>query len=371
LAAGDIANKGKREEYNEAATWFDELTSAVKCKKTKICVVPGNHDVDRTAIKVTAKTFHDRIRQNPLEADNILAELAEESPDNHPLLNPLTNYNVFAEQYGCSIGTPDQPYWMKPFRFVSGYAIEVVGMTSVLVSNSEDAAEKMVLGSSQYTLDQVDDREIFAMFHHPLCWLMDSDRAGDFLFSRSRAIITGHKHRQRIHMHSAMTGEQILMVESGAVTPPRGESGYGFVYNWLEFDLDVSDRNNPKIKVTVLPRHWSYDLTKFTAHTEATSFHISCPRLQNLFPGDRQPSQTTHVDMTQSDQLEEVRLMFWRLSNKDRLRILLALDLIPDSLSNSTLSLWEERAALRRAHSEEKLAEIRREIESIQQEEPT
>jgi hypothetical protein len=75
--------------------------------------------------------------------------------------------------------------------------------------------------------------------------------------------------------------------------------------------------------------------------------------------------------MTQSDQLEEVRLMFWRLSNKDRLRILLALDLIPDSLSNSTLSLWEERAALRRAHSEEKLAEIRREIESIQQEEPT
>ena len=50
IVTGDIAYSGRREEYAKAATWLDRLTAAIGCEKTAVQVVPGNHDIELSAI---------------------------------------------------------------------------------------------------------------------------------------------------------------------------------------------------------------------------------------------------------------------------------------------------------------------------------
>src|SRR5689334_24562065 len=51
IVVGDVAYSGKADEYKIAEEWLDRLTLAVKCDVTDVCVVPGNHDCDRTQIR--------------------------------------------------------------------------------------------------------------------------------------------------------------------------------------------------------------------------------------------------------------------------------------------------------------------------------
>lgn len=380
LVAGDIAFKADKAEYTQASLWLDQLAESIGCEKTKVCVVPGNHDVDRSSIKTVASAFIEKIRSNPLDAHNILAALAKEEPHNHPLFSPLANYQVFAEQYNCPFESPSKPSWSKSFKFPSGHTLEIVGMTSVIVSDKNDAPEKVVLGSEQFILEDADTKEYFVMFHHPICWLMDSDEASDYLFSRARTILTGHKHRQRIHVHKRMSGEEVLMLDSGATTPPRNESIFGFVYNWLEFDLDVTSAD-PSLEIKIFPRCWNRANTRFAPDSSQcggqvySRFQIICPRFRPqkcvVSTTDRANSDdlmnAREVDMTTSnlEDLEEVRLRFWRLDDKPRLKILLDLDLLPAVLNNNAISLWQERAAFQKAVRENKIGILKKEIEKL------
>jgi 3',5'-cyclic AMP phosphodiesterase CpdA len=50
IVTGDIAYAGQEDQYRSAGEWLDALTSAIKCKRSDVYVVPGNHDIDRACI---------------------------------------------------------------------------------------------------------------------------------------------------------------------------------------------------------------------------------------------------------------------------------------------------------------------------------
>lgn len=56
---GDVARSGKKKEYDQARDWLDKglLKKALRkgFSRSHILIVPGNHDVNRTAVKVTAQ----------------------------------------------------------------------------------------------------------------------------------------------------------------------------------------------------------------------------------------------------------------------------------------------------------------------------
>jgi 3',5'-cyclic AMP phosphodiesterase CpdA len=56
LVGGDIAFKGDPAEYGVAKTWLLNLAKEIGCSEDRIFVVPGNHDVDRNAIKESMPT---------------------------------------------------------------------------------------------------------------------------------------------------------------------------------------------------------------------------------------------------------------------------------------------------------------------------
>ena len=57
---GDVAKTGNRSEYAEASSFFDKLLSALELKRSRLLVVPGNHDVDRSQSNGLSREFQKR-----------------------------------------------------------------------------------------------------------------------------------------------------------------------------------------------------------------------------------------------------------------------------------------------------------------------
>src|SRR5271165_980571 len=57
FATGDIANFGKAAEYEIATKFFDDLIRAAGIEKSRLFVIPGNHDVDRAIGKRLLRTL--------------------------------------------------------------------------------------------------------------------------------------------------------------------------------------------------------------------------------------------------------------------------------------------------------------------------
>ena len=60
FATGDIAHAGKAAEYEIAGKFFDDLLRAAGIEKSRLFVIPGNHDVDRDAGVGLARTLDSR-----------------------------------------------------------------------------------------------------------------------------------------------------------------------------------------------------------------------------------------------------------------------------------------------------------------------
>jgi metallophosphoesterase superfamily enzyme len=199
LVNGDVAFSGKKEQFDRSAEWIEELAAAVGCsEQTDIRVIPGNHDVDRTQIDYFCETAHERLRG--IDADKLdgeLAKMAKAKEESNPLLAKLQNYRVFASRYGCDFNPVERLSWRKTYEFDANHRFEILGLTSVLVCDGNDAKDKMILGSNQYIFDRRDDVEFFVMVHHPLSWFKDQHDAQRYL-DRARVILTGHEHMQRV-----------------------------------------------------------------------------------------------------------------------------------------------------------------------------
>ncbi len=65
LIGGDVAFKGAPEEYATAMVWIHELAAVAGCPMERVFVIPGNHDVDHSVIRVTpaVRNARDAIRR--------------------------------------------------------------------------------------------------------------------------------------------------------------------------------------------------------------------------------------------------------------------------------------------------------------------
>jgi metallophosphoesterase superfamily enzyme len=57
---GDIANSGARDEYDLVGAFLDQLLRVSRVPKERLFIVPGNHDVDRSAGLGLSRTLNSR-----------------------------------------------------------------------------------------------------------------------------------------------------------------------------------------------------------------------------------------------------------------------------------------------------------------------
>lgn len=266
LICGDIAYSGLKKEYEEKAKPFiEELQKITGCGDAQIYMVPGNHD--RTWDAKYGKT-RSLMRNGFLFCDKsevLLSDIClEESETLKTMLTPSANYIEFASRYSCvsdgvrrvvsgqEMSCNDKMYWVSKLLEENGYTINLIGINTTLLSDSDDKNHKQFLPVHLYKIDKRQHVINISMMHHPVEGIKDGDKVAADLDQRFLVQLTGH-----IHVPSSKKGS-VLKISSGAFMPPMNENkepedGYNPVFNIISFEVA-----NDEFHVDVQPYKWEW-----------------------------------------------------------------------------------------------------------------
>jgi hypothetical protein len=280
LVGGDIAFRAGPAEYEAARRWLDDLRAACGDIDTgRVWTVPGNHDVDRTAISssVVLKQFRADVRACAVDdLDMLLRQRLVQDPAAAGLIEPLAQYNAFAGEYHCSV-TCKQPHWYDDTTLTcDGLSVRLLGLNSVLISDQDDSESdegKLVLGTWQCVPPREDGTIHIAIAHHPPSWVRDWDVVEPYL-RRVHLMLFGHEHAFAAQQ-SVPRGS--VEVHAGAVGPERDNARmpggmYAPSYNVLTLERVTTET----VHLVVRPRCWNHDITAFVGHPDGDSdFDVS------------------------------------------------------------------------------------------------
>lgn len=269
VVTGDIAFSGDPAEYKVAGEWLDEVVMLVGTQLAKILTVPGNHDVDCSRVGESAELAHKMLREcGGDELDSKLRSLLKDPA--RPLTGKLDNYNRFAARYDC-VTPEDGRAWETTFSLGGGYELAVRGLCSVFNSDRNDK-QRLMIGRGQSTLSADEGKIYLLLAHHGPGDLRDGEVLRDTIRNRAVALLTGHRHAQRIR-----EVDGCIEVTAGAVNPEE-ETGWYPSYNWLRIGLIV-DEQPPRLRVEVWHRQWRPEWNGFGAGSQDGECQVWEPKV--------------------------------------------------------------------------------------------
>lgn len=361
---GDIAFSGKRGEYELAAQWLDQIIEACGCSHTAVLTVPGNHDVDRSRIRMSGTIVHRSLRQAALAQAN--KELAALIGD--PLLvDKVHDYQAFAACYGTPFASAAAPNWVRRFRLSDSCSLDFVGLSTVQVCDANDSEGAMFLGPHQYVFERTPNTETIVLMHHPIQWLRDKADAEPYLTSRAKVLIYGHEHVQTLEKKQTGNGHERLVLGSGAVTPEHANDPYIYRYNLLVFD-HVQNNGGHALSVTVHPRIWVRNETSFKPDwnslngQESVTFILNSSQFgQHPLTGAALRAARPVVPLDTAVPCAPpatLRHFFWRhLDWRARINVLLTMGTLPPAMEGP-LPQHVEADAISRAEAQNRLVEL-------------
>ena len=253
LVTGDIAYSGTRTQYETAAPWLEELTTAAECAAQEVSCIPGNHDCDLSILTNQAKLTYEHLRGlQRAEAATKFHAIVEDGEIGSPFLPKLTAYRAFANGFGCDFESAKRPAWTRVFELPNGIKLRLHGLTSVQVSNLDDKVNSLFLGNRQYTVSEDPNVINIVLCHHPLDWFIDEDDAKPYLKTRSRVLMFGHEHKANAELiKDAFAGTETLVLSAAATNPP--DADYEYAYNWIEFSC-LQNAGKSYLAVDIFPR---------------------------------------------------------------------------------------------------------------------
>lgn len=254
---GDLVWSGKKQEYEEASKFLDDLLRAAgNLPKERLFIVPGNHDVDWSEITSAvamicaglvprAQKDLERVRRS------VNGLLGPDTSDRRRVFAKFGNYFRFVRGY---LGWPlnaKQYFAVRTFS-IAGKTIAVIPFNSAWMSPyyllGEDAFDtvfdqgNLLLGERQVddalANDLVDRADLcIALLHHPLSWLQQSEQSTikARLYKRCRIILHGHLHEQAIEHITTPDGQTLIIPGGASYNRIRYPSGY----NLVQLDLET------------------------------------------------------------------------------------------------------------------------------------
>lgn len=218
FCTGDIAQSGKPSEYQAASRFFDDLSSVTGVPTSRVFLVPGNHDLDRSTVsKLIPLSIADRE-----SADTFFGPGGEEV--RAFIFKRFAAFAAFHEQRAEVALSAGRPYLQTSVR-VGDEVIGVVGLNSAWLAHDEHGQGKLVMGERlvRQALAELSNAGAeptlrVAMFHHPLDWLADFERDAvkSVLVEECDVILHGHLHAQRPEVVRGPEGSAAVLAAGAA-----------------------------------------------------------------------------------------------------------------------------------------------------------
>jgi hypothetical protein len=276
IFSGDLADKGTPDEYALARELLIEpLVDRLKIERDRLIAIPGNHDVDRTAIRANVERGLAQGLGNREEVEALLFD----DRDVEDALERLSGWRAFVAEVGLAGGGSN-------VRDVGGLAaerkLEIDGRSVGLAlfnsawrcSGAEDRGRLLVgMPQAEVALRAISDCDVrLAILHHPLDWLspFEADQLQGEFEAQGAVVLSGHEHSAKPSAHRSPRGES-LYLRAGCLY-----SGSDYPNSYFLIDVDPDDR-----VVRVHIRRWAPDLREFSAATEVAKtgvFDFELPR---------------------------------------------------------------------------------------------
>ena len=257
LVCGDIANKGQREEYDKAHQFFADLAVHSHCSLDRIYLVPGNHDVNWNSHKTTRELLRKELFDEKTN-DEVLSKWRNEEPLALVLAHaPFENYREMALVFNSNDdlakaiidGEQDlskrKMYWTKEIGQESGYHVNLYGMSTALISGSDDfvpekgTGQKMFLPKCSFMIVAKEEDINISMMHHPMTHVLRGSAVEKALDNRFQIQLYGHTHKQ------SSNAKDVIKIYSGALQPEEEEGDeYVPIYNLIELHVGNTEAGN-------------------------------------------------------------------------------------------------------------------------------
>lgn len=260
---GDIAFSGAEEEFEIAYEWIKKITHITGCKEENVLTVPGNHDVERDKIDPVVELIQSDFRKYKTrpELDRKIEKFFTSEQSVDTILQPLHNYNNFAQKYGSTTGKRNRLYWEKDF-VLDERIFRVRGLNSALISNKSDDKDsaKLILGSQQCQMLREEGVIYSVLCHHPTDWIYDGNEAYLDFKARARLHLFGHKHE----FETEIIEDLSLRLAAGAMQPSRRESDWEPRYNIIQLSI-IENSDSASLEIKVYKRIWEKSSKTFIA----------------------------------------------------------------------------------------------------------
>ncbi|WP_343724060.1 metallophosphoesterase [Herbaspirillum huttiense] len=384
LVSGDLAYAGKREEYENAALWLDELCDAAGCDTDAVLMCPGNHDVDQSVIRANQliQDGHEAVRRGAdfYSMNQALLQRLTQPDARQLFYASFAAYNDFAARYECSVFADQNSFaWEHDFELNDGSSLRIRGMNSALLSGLFDNKGSLFLGDRAWSLDSQAGIEYLVMAHHPPAWLADGSETERSLDGGAKIHLFGHEHDQRV-----VPGRDWMKLYAGAVNPHRAEPNWRPGYNIVEVSIELHGGVR-FMNVDVHAREWQGTPPQFRAHEDINQnpvFNVKI-KLAALPPGFRLKPQEPHHAPKVSDvvtaiesekeivderhQFRKLSYRFFKLSLSKKNEIVGHLRLVEEE-DGSLPSVESFKRSLARAKDRNQLDELFAWIEKLEKE---
>ncbi|MSV27314.1 MAG: hypothetical protein EXQ52_01000 [Bryobacterales bacterium] len=289
FATGDIANSGKVDEYELAGQFFDDLLRAANLNKTRLFVIPGNHDVDRDFGVGLQRTLESRE-----QADTYFR------PD-HPKPHLTQKMRAFLDWHnryfdGIRIAPHNSTCGPAERVDINGHRLGIVPINSALFCQGDDDNDKLWIGrrcldAALAELRALETELSIALIHHPLEWL--SEIEGENIQAALRAsvhiLLRGHLHKAQIDSVASAEGE-LLRCAAGAAYQTRKWPNRALYATFSNGSLTV---HPIRYEDSPLPT-WTTDPSVFPHHDKhERSFPV--PRLTPSHAAPAPPASASRV----------------------------------------------------------------------------
>jgi predicted MPP superfamily phosphohydrolase len=219
FVTGDIAQSGQRKEYDQAVLFFTELGEKLGLEpRERFFFVPGNHDVDRSAIGPG-----DRYILAGLNSQDAIEEVLADRPTMALLGGRLESFYAFTERLlGPARGWHAERPYRVDVREVHGVDVAVLQLNSAWASGPDDDKDGLLVGEAQLRDALEESADAFlriVLVHHPLGDLRDVDQQRlETLYTGGGVhfLLRGHLHRSRTEATQSPDGT-LVELAAGAV----------------------------------------------------------------------------------------------------------------------------------------------------------